>query len=59
MSSLSSVGQEYGYPIVIFSDAHYLDDIGKSCTCFMIEEASVDVIRRALRNEMGRRVAVN
>ena len=59
VSSLSSFEQEFDYPIVTFSDAHYLDDIGKSCTCFMIEEASVDEIRRALRNEMGRRVAVN
>lgn len=59
VSSLSSVEQEFDYPIVTFSDAHYLDDIGRSSTCFMIEDASVDEIRKALRNEMGRRVVVN
>jgi len=59
VSSLSSFEQEFDYPIVTFSDAHYLDDIGKSCTCFIIEDASVDEIRKALRNEMGRRVVVN
>jgi len=59
VSSLSSVEQEFDYPIVTFSDAHYLDDIGKSSTCFMIEDASVDEIRKALRNEMGRKVVVN
>lgn len=59
VSSLSSIEQEFDYTIVTFSDAHYLDDIGKSCTCFIIEDASVDEIRKALRNEMGRRVVVN
>jgi hypothetical protein len=59
VSSMSSVEQEYDYPIVSFSDAHYLDDIGNSSTCFMIEDASVDEIRKALRNEMGRRIVVN
>jgi predicted metal-dependent phosphoesterase TrpH len=59
VSNLSSVEQEYDYPIVTFSDAHYLDDIGNSSTCFMIEEASVDEIKKALRNEMGRRIVVN
>ncbi|NIU10012.1 MAG: PHP domain-containing protein [Phycisphaerae bacterium] len=59
VSSLSSIEQEFDYPIVTFSDAHYLDDIGNSSTCFMIEEASIDEIRKALRNEMGRRVVFN
>jgi hypothetical protein len=59
VSSLSSFEQEFDYPIVTFSDAHYLDDIGNSSTCFMIEDASVDEIRKALRNEMGRRIVVN
>ncbi len=59
VSSLSSIEQEFDYPIVTFSDAHYLDDIGNSSTCFIIEDASVDEIRKALRNEMGRRIVFN
>jgi len=59
VSSLSSVKQEYDYPIVTFSDAHFLEDIGNNSTCFMIEDASVDEIRKALKNEMGRRTVFN
>jgi predicted metal-dependent phosphoesterase TrpH len=59
VSRPSSINQEYGYSMVTFSDAHFLEDIGNSWTCFMIEDASVDEIRKALRNEMGRRIVVN
>jgi predicted metal-dependent phosphoesterase TrpH len=51
-------GQEYDYPVITSSDAHFLEDIGKSYTCFMIEDVSVDEIKKALRNEMGRRIIV-
>jgi predicted metal-dependent phosphoesterase TrpH len=59
VSRPSSAGQGYDYPVVTFSDAHFLDDIGKNCTHFMIEDVSIDEIRKALRDEMGRRVIVN
>lgn len=59
VSRASSVKQEYGYPVVTSSDAHFLQDIGKNSTCFMIEDVSVDEISKALRNEMGRRIIVN
>ncbi len=59
VSRPSSTGQDYGYPVVTFSDAHFLEDIGNSSTCFMIEDVSVDEIKKALRNEMGRRIIVN
>jgi len=59
VSRPSSLNQEYDYPVVTFSDAHFLEDIGNSCTEFMIEDASVDEIRKALHNEMGRRIIVN
>jgi hypothetical protein len=54
-----AAGQDYDYPVVTFSDAHFLDDIGKNRTCFMVagEDAPVDEIGKALRNEMGRSVA--
>ncbi|UCC97040.1 MAG: PHP domain-containing protein [Phycisphaerales bacterium] len=55
----SSMKQAYGYPVVTFSDAHFLEDVGKSLTCFMVEEISLDEIRMALRSEMGRKVVLN
>ena len=51
--------QEYDYPVVTSSNAHFLDDIGRSSTCFMIESASLGEIRKALRGELGRRIAGN
>jgi len=55
----SAVKQGYDYPVVTSSDAHFLGDIGKSSTCFMVENLSVDEINKALRNEMGRRIILN
>ena len=59
VSMPTSIGQEYGYPVVTSSDAHFLEDIGRSSTCFVIEDVSVDEISKALRNEMGRKVILN
>jgi len=59
VSNPSSAGQEYGYPVVTSSDAHFPEDIGKNSTCFMIEEASLEEISKALRCELGRMVVSN
>ncbi len=59
VSAPSSVRQEYDYPVVASSDAHFLEDIGKNSTCFMIEDISVREIGKALRSEMGRMVVLN
>ena len=59
VSRPSSTIQDYNYPVVTFSDAHFLEDIGNNSTEFMIEDATVDEIKKALRNEMGRRIIVN
>jgi predicted metal-dependent phosphoesterase TrpH len=59
VSNPSSVREDYGYPIVISSDAHFLEDIGKNSTCFMIEDASLQEISKALRCELGRMVVSN
>ncbi len=59
VSMASSINEEYGYPVVTSSDAHFLEDIGKNSTYFMIEDMSVDEINKALRNEMGRRIILN
>ena len=51
--------KEYGYPVLCSSDAHFLEDIGKNYSCFMVEEASFEEIARALRHELGRRIISN
>jgi hypothetical protein len=59
VSNPSAIEQEYKYPLVSSSDAHFLEDIGRNSTCFMIEEVSLGEIGQALRNEMGRMVLLN
>lgn len=44
------------YPICTSSDAHDPGDIGKSFTTFLLKEASVAEIKKALNNEDGRRL---
>jgi predicted metal-dependent phosphoesterase TrpH len=46
----------YDYPITCSSDAHYPDDIGKGYTSFLLEEGSLNEIRKALKNEDGRKL---
>jgi len=43
-------------PLIQSSDAHKVEDIGRCRTRFLIEEPSVDEIRRALMNQGGRRI---
>jgi predicted metal-dependent phosphoesterase TrpH len=59
VSTPSSIKQEYDYPVVTFSDAHFLEDIGNSSTDFLIENETVDEIKKALQNKMGRRIISN
>lgn len=44
------------FPIVTFSDAHFLDDIGRPYTSFLIETPNVNEIRMALQKRSGRRI---
>lgn len=44
------------FEFITASDAHYLDDIGRCSTSFLIEEVNVGEIRKALFKEDGRRV---
>lgn len=55
----STLDQEYDYPVVTSSDAHFLQDIGTNCTTFTLEEPTLNEIRKALRHEMGRSFALN
>ena len=59
VSTPSAYTKEYNYPVICSSDAHFLEDIGKNPSCFMVEEASFDEIGKALRQELGRRVVNN
>ena len=45
------------FPLVAFSDAHYLDDVGKGSTWFSMEEATLKEMRKALTGEDGRSVS--
>jgi len=47
---------DYAYPVVASSDAHYLEDVGRKSTCFMVEEVSFDEIAKSLNFEGGRRI---
>jgi PHP family Zn ribbon phosphoesterase len=44
------------YPIITSSDAHGLGDIGKQVTFFMIEDGTVEEIKKALEGRNGRKV---
>jgi len=46
----------YDFPYVTFSDAHRLQDIGRSTTCFYIERATVSELKKALLNSNGRKI---
>jgi len=48
----------YGFPLVTFSDAHFLKDMGKSFTIFLMEETSIGEIKKALSREDGRKVMI-
>jgi len=43
-------------PLTTSSDAHYLKDIGKSYTSFILKEGTLAEIRKAFLNEKGRRI---
>jgi len=59
VSKPSLAKQECAFPLVSSSDAHFLDDIGRNYTRFLVEDASVDEIEKAFHNEMGRRIVTD
>jgi PHP family Zn ribbon phosphoesterase len=44
------------FPVVVSSDAHALEDIGKRGTFFLLKEVSVEELRKSFRREAGRRI---
>jgi len=51
-------GKAFDFPLVAFSDAHTLEDVGKSFTCLLMEKANTKEIRKALFGEDGRKVVI-
>jgi len=51
-------GEAFGFPVVTSSDAHTLEDIGKSYTYLLMEKVDVKEIQKALFNEGGRKVVI-
>ncbi len=45
-----------GFPLVTFSDAHYIDDIGKTSTVFLLDDITVIELKKALKNKDGRSI---
>jgi len=56
--SFSEATKKYqpSLPLVCFSDAHNLDEIGKGFTSFYIKECTTEEIKKALANEEGRKI---
>jgi 3',5'-nucleoside bisphosphate phosphatase len=44
------------YPMVVSSDAHVLEEIGKKRTCFLLKEITVEELRKSFKKEAGRRI---
>lgn len=47
------------FPVITSSDAHRLEEIGRSSTLLLAEEASFDEIRKALKGQDGRQVVIH
>ena len=45
-----------GFPLVTFSDAHYIDDIGKTSTTFLLDDITVSELKKAMKNIDGRSI---
>ncbi|PIQ89432.1 MAG: histidinol-phosphatase [Candidatus Omnitrophica bacterium CG11_big_fil_rev_8_21_14_0_20_42_13] len=50
--------ESYGLPIVAFSDAHFLSDIGRICTDFLLDEPTLPEIKMAFKGAGGRGLSI-
>ena len=46
------------FAFITSSDAHFIDDVGKRYTCFLMKERSFEEIRMSLAGEHGRYVTI-
>ncbi|MBN1277443.1 MAG: hypothetical protein JXA35_08100 [Deltaproteobacteria bacterium] len=58
ISKINEISAMTELPVMTFSDAHFIKDIGRVHTKFHVEAASFDEIRRALKGESGRKIGV-
>lgn len=57
-SRAGSIPRGREFPVVVSSDAHFLEGVGKVHTSFLLERVSVEELRKSLRSENGRRIIV-
>ena len=55
-SARKAIKEAMEFTLVTFSDAHFLEDIGKAYTSFMLDAPTLGEIRMALKGENDRRV---
>jgi len=55
-SRQETVSLARGFPVIVSSDAHFLEEVGKRQTRFLLREMTVDELRRSFKREAGRRV---
>jgi PHP family Zn ribbon phosphoesterase len=55
-SQKENISLAKNFPRVTSSDAHYLEDIGKTYTRFLLKEITVEELRKSFKKEAGRRV---
>ncbi len=48
--------RDSGFPLLTFSDAHYLDDLGSSFTTLMLAETTVEELKKAITETEGRQI---
>ncbi|NOY82016.1 MAG: PHP domain-containing protein [Kiritimatiellaeota bacterium] len=48
--------RKFGFPLITASDAHYIGDVGKCCTSFTVNAATVNELRKALNAGKGRNI---
>ena len=46
------------YPLITSSDAHFLEDIGKATTSFLLAQPTLSEIQKAFENKDGRKIAM-
>ena len=53
-----SLSQRYDFPLMLFSDAHCLENIGRSFSSFLMGGASIEEIKKALMGKDGRKLII-
>jgi PHP family Zn ribbon phosphoesterase len=48
--------KDSAFPVITSSDAHKLDDIGSTFTCFFMEEVNLEEMKKSLLGQDGRRI---